>query len=98
MFTSVTLNTYQLVVRNVYDNYYQRHVQVVRLLCNIKLPNLPGYHAEVFVSHLMVLMQIHLVYLYNDPTKIDPKIHHHSHLFAAGAREMNKKQKCFCVN
>lgn len=75
-------NSMQPVVRNVYGNCYRLRASNVQLLCNRALPNWPDCFYVNFEFHLTAPMQIHLECLYNDPTKIDPRMYHHSHLFA----------------
>lgn len=85
---------YLFVARNVYDNYYQRHEPVVRWLCSTMLLNWPDYRGAMCVFHSLAPERIHLECLYNGPTKIAPRMHHHWHSLAAiPSHAMNEKQE-----
>lgn len=85
---------YLFVARNVYDNYYRRHEPVVRWLCSTMLLNWPDYRGAMCVFHSLAPERIHLECLYNGPTKIAPRMHHHWHSLAAiSSHAMNENKK-----
>lgn len=89
---------YLFVVRNVCDSCCQRLWLIVRSLCSTVSPNWPDYHGVMFVSRSLAPMQIHLECLWNDLTKIAPKMHHHLHLLAAKKnRKTNRQGKIIII-